>query len=116
MVASAPDIDEGDDDLALDTMDAEDLQDETAMESPEMDGNSRPPRPEQVDLERTNTNEKHKRRLKLARLKKKATEAAYEFSGLSDLAGVLFLEIQKVSDLPPERNSKQLLVFHHFED
>ena len=53
-------------------------------------------------------NEKHKRRLKLARLKKKAKERAYEFSGLSDMAGVLFLEIQRVTDLPPEKNSKLL--------
>lgn len=107
MVASAPDIMDGEDDLALESLDTEDLQDETDLESPEVDGPSRAPRPEQVDLERSTTNEKHKRRLKLARLKKKAKEAAYEFSGLSDLAGVLFLEIQKVSDLPPERNSKR---------
>jgi len=111
MVASAPEIMDGEDDLALDTLDTDDMQDETDLESPELDGHSKGPRPEQVDLERSTTNEKHKRRLKLARLKKKAKEAAYEFSGLSDLAGVLFLEIQKVSDLPPERNSKHIFYF-----
>lgn len=105
MVASAPDVEEGEDDLALDSLDMEDMQDETDLESPDVNGH-RSPRSEQVDLERTNTNEKHKRRLKLARLKKRAKDAAYEFSGLSDLAGVLFLEIQRVSDLPPERNSE----------
>ena len=53
--------------------------------------------------------EKRKRRLKLARLKRKATQRAYEFTGFSDLAGVLFLEISNITDLPPERNSKNFL-------
>ena len=39
-------------------------------------------------------------------MKKKAKQRAYEFSGTSDLAGVLFLEVAKITDLPPERNSK----------
>jgi phosphatidylserine decarboxylase len=47
---------------------------------------------------------KKKKRLRLARLKKKAKEHGYEFSSGSDLAGVLFVEIQKISDLPPEKN------------
>ncbi|KAL9052347.1 MAG: hypothetical protein Q9162_005439 [Coniocarpon cinnabarinum] len=50
------------------------------------------------------TNEKKSTRSKLASLKRKAKQRAYEFSGNSDLAGVLFLEITKVTDLPPERN------------
>lgn len=109
MVASAPDVEEEEDDLVPNIRDTEDMQDETDLDSPEVDGENRAPPPEQVDLDRTTTNEKQRRRLKLARLKKKAKQAAYEFSGLSDLAGVLFLEIQKVSDLPPERNSKNIL-------
>lgn len=48
--------------------------------------------------------EKKKKRLRLARLKKKAKEHGYEFSGGSDVAGVLFVEIQKITDLPPEKN------------
>lgn len=47
-----------------------------------------------------------KKRKRLAGLKKKAKQRAYEFSGESDVAGVLFIEIQKITDLPPERNSK----------
>lgn len=102
MVASAPELVDGEDDMPLDSFETREDNDESDAESPESDR-----RPSEVsDLERLDTNEKHKRRLKLARLKKKAKERAYEFSGMSDLAGVLFLEIQKVSDLPPERNSR----------
>jgi phosphatidylserine decarboxylase len=50
------------------------------------------------------TVEKKKRRMRMARLRKKATQRAYEFSGNSDVAGVLFLEVTKIKDLPPERN------------
>lgn len=48
--------------------------------------------------------EKRKKRHRLARLKRKTKLKAYEFNGMSDVAGVLFVEIQKVTDLPPERN------------
>lgn len=58
-------------------------------------------KPEQV--------EKRKKRHRLARLKRKTKMKAYEFNGLSDIAGVLFLEIQRITDLPPERNSENLL-------
>ncbi len=61
---------------------------------------------ETEDVKKNETPEKTKRRLRLARLKKKAKQRAYEFSGLSELAGVLFLEITKIIDLPPERNSQ----------
>jgi phosphatidylserine decarboxylase len=38
-------------------------------------------------------------------LKKKAKQVSgYEYSSNGDVAGVLFLEIQKITDLPPERN------------
>jgi phosphatidylserine decarboxylase len=54
---------------------------------------------------------KKKRRLRLARLKRKAKEHGYEFTGGSDVAGVLFVEIQKITDLPPEKNGKQWHLF-----
>lgn len=47
-----------------------------------------------------------KRRLRLARLKRKAKERGYEFTGGTDVAGVLFVEIQRITDLPPEKNGK----------
>lgn len=59
---------------------------------------------EPEDPNRTETSEKRSRRMRLARIRKRAKQKAYEFSGTSDLAGVLFLEIAKVTDLPPEKN------------
>jgi phosphatidylserine decarboxylase len=49
--------------------------------------------------------EKRRKKLRMARLKRKASKLrAYEFSDKSEVAGVLFLEITKVTDLPPEKN------------
>jgi len=51
--------------------------------------------------------EKRRKRLRLARLKKKAKQmSGYEYSSNGDVAGVLFLEIQRITDLPPERNGE----------
>lgn len=63
------------------------------------DGASLPPEQE----------EKRKKKHRLARLKRRTKLKAYEFSGMSDIAGVLFLEINKITDLPPERNGKSPL-------
>jgi phosphatidylserine decarboxylase len=55
--------------------------------------------------------EKKKRRiLRIANLRKRAKERGYEFFNASPVAGVLFIEIQKITDLPPERNGKTLLI------
>lgn len=51
---------------------------------------------------------KKKKRRRIARIKKRTKQRAYEFSGLSDVAGVLFLEVQRITDLPPERNGMGL--------
>ncbi|PGH23110.1 phosphatidylserine decarboxylase [Polytolypa hystricis UAMH7299] len=50
--------------------------------------------------------EKRRRRLRLARLKRRSIEArAYEFSGAKDgVSGIVFMEVTKILDLPPERN------------
>lgn len=49
--------------------------------------------------------EKRRRRLRLAKLRRKAKQrGGYEYSSNGDVAGVLFLEIQRITDLPPERN------------
>ncbi|KAJ5404730.1 hypothetical protein N7465_006014 [Penicillium sp. CMV-2018d] len=50
--------------------------------------------------------EKRRRRLRLARLRRKSLAArAYQFSGLgTGVQGIVFMEIVKVTDLPPERN------------
>jgi len=53
----------------------------------------------------TKKTEKRRRRLRMAKLKKKAKQmSGYEYSSNGDVAGVLFLEIQRITDLPPERN------------
>lgn len=50
---------------------------------------------------------KEKRR-RMARLRRKSIAVrAYEFVGKdSDLSGIIFMEIGKITDLPPEKNSK----------
>jgi phosphatidylserine decarboxylase len=51
--------------------------------------------------------ERRRKKLRLAKLRRKANKMqAYEFSDKSEVAGVLFLEITKVTDLPPEKNGK----------
>ncbi|CEL07627.1 Putative Phosphatidylserine decarboxylase [Aspergillus calidoustus] len=50
--------------------------------------------------------EKRRRRLRLKRLKRKSlAQRAYQFSGVGNgVQGIVFMEIVKVTDLPPERN------------
>ena len=84
---------EDDDD---DDDDAEDTSDET----------DDPTKPETV--------EKKRRRLRLKSLKKRKKARAYEFSGESDVVGIIFLEITKITDLPPERNSKSTKIAYVF--
>ncbi|QSZ33058.1 hypothetical protein DSL72_002643 [Monilinia vaccinii-corymbosi] len=48
--------------------------------------------------------EKRRKRLRLKGLRKKKQLTGYEFSGESEVVGIVFLEIGKVTDLPPERN------------
>ena len=50
------------------------------------------------------TLDKEKRNKKLAKLKRKTKLRSYQFTGVSDVAGVLFLEVSNITDLPPERN------------
>jgi phosphatidylserine decarboxylase len=54
--------------------------------------------------------EKRRKRLRLARLRRKSLAArAYQFSGAgSGVQGIVFIEIIRVTDLPPERNGKWL--------
>jgi phosphatidylserine decarboxylase len=54
------------------------------------------------------SDKRKKRRLRIARLKNKVKERGYAFTNGSPVAGVLFVEIQKITDLPPERNGENL--------
>lgn len=58
------------------------------------------------DLSRPEKAAKKKKKLRLKRLRSKTISRAYEFAGGSDVTGIVFLEIKKIVDLPPERNSK----------
>lgn len=61
----------------------------------------------QDESKKAEKREKQRKRLRMARLKKKAKQiSGYEYSSGGDVAGVLFLEIQKITDLPPERNGE----------
>ncbi|TAQ83899.1 hypothetical protein B7494_g7780 [Chlorociboria aeruginascens] len=73
--------------------DREDYLDEEEEPSDETDD---PTKPESV--------ERRRRRLRIKGLRRKKQLGAYEFSGGSDVVGIVFLEIGKITDLPPERN------------
>lgn len=76
-----------DDDEELEEIDEEDSADEVED----------PTKPE--------TAEKRRRRLRIKGLKKKRRQNPYAFTnGDSDLVGIIFLEICKITDLPPESN------------
>lgn len=61
------------------------------------DGSDQPEDPTKPE-----TAEKKKRRLRIRRLK--SERRPYEFNQLSDVIGVVYLEICKIVDLPPEKN------------
>ncbi|KAH9824468.1 phosphatidylserine decarboxylase proenzyme 3-like [Teratosphaeria destructans] len=95
--------DEEDEDL-LRQVNSRDLDDVS-----EEDGDDETPPDEEVEGARTpgggpDDQQKRRRRQRLKKLKRKSKLKTYEFSGLSDVAGVLFLEINRITDLPPERN------------
>lgn len=94
--------DDEDENLArLDSIDPDDLDEEDVDEkSPETSD-------EPDDPAKTSKSEKQQRKLRMRRLKKRAKARAYEFTGGTDVVGIIFLEIGKITDLPPERNSKR---------
>ena len=93
--------DEEDEELSrLDSIDPDDLDEEDVDEkSPETSD-------EPDDPAKPSKSEKRQRKLRMRRLKKRAKARAYEFTGGTDVVGIVFLEIGKITDLPPERNSK----------
>ena len=105
LAMSPEDESDGDEDLAgLDNLDLEDEDeddDEIDEKNPETsDETDDPTKPAKA------AKEKRKRTLRMKRLKKRAKARAYEFTGGTDVVGIVFLEICKITDLPPERNSK----------
>ena len=103
---SPEDESDGDEDLSrldsLELEDEDDDEDEIDEKNPETsDETDDPTKPAGAEKE------KRKRRLRMKRLKKRAKARAYEFTGGTDVVGIVFLEICKITDLPPERNSKR---------
>lgn len=95
IAVSTPSADDDDDDLErLDSGDLDETEEEESSD-------------ETDDFDKAEKKkEKKRKRLRMKKLRRKAKERAYEFYGSSDVAGVLFLEIQKITDLPPEKNSE----------
>lgn len=61
----------------------------------------------QDESKKAEKREKRRKKLRLAKLKRKANKLrAYEFSDKTEVAGVLFLEVTKITDLPPEKNGE----------
>ena len=90
---------EEDDELArLESLDTREDDDDDEKEDETSDETDDPNKPEVAA--------KRRRKLRLAKLRKKTKAPAYEFTGGTDVVGIVFLEIGKITDLPPERNSR----------
>ena len=98
--------------------DAEVDEDLTKLNSNETDGDeldqSLDTSDETDDATKPEAVEKRKKRLRLKRLKRKTKARAYEFTGGSDVIGIAFLEIEKITDLPPERNGTETPIANVF--
>lgn len=109
LIGSTSQPDDGEDDLSarLDSTgsDSDDLDDQ---DNSDEQGDNDDPKNGEAGTDSQSTpgaSERKKRRLRLAKMKKKnRARRAYEFSASSDVAGVLYLEVVKAVDLPPERN------------
>ncbi|PHH84894.1 hypothetical protein CDD83_1214 [Cordyceps sp. RAO-2017] len=78
----------------------DDEDDEDDFSELEDDGNE-----EGEDPSKPETAEKRRRRLRIKGLKRRRRQNPYAFNnGSSDVVGIIFLEICKVTDLPPEHN------------
>jgi phosphatidylserine decarboxylase len=88
----------------LDTRDEDDEEDDEENAVDTSEETDDPTKPEVVA--------KRKRKLRLKRLRRKTKARAYEFTGSgSDVIGIVFLEIVRITDLPPERNGTIRLIF-----
>ena len=97
----ADDIDD-DDDEDLSRLDSQDLLDGDDADDDDQEPDTSD---ETDDLSKPDKAAKKQRKLRLKRLRRKTISRAYEFTGGSDVTGIVFLEIKKIVDLPPERNS-----------
>ena len=88
----------------LDDVDEEDDEDDDEDKEPSSETDDAPT-PASTPGGDENGKARRKRAKKIAKLRRKNKLKNYEFGGMSDVAGVLFLEINRITDLPPEKNS-----------
>ncbi|PBP21452.1 phosphatidylserine decarboxylase [Diplocarpon rosae] len=69
-----------------------------------LDDDDEEPSDETDDPMKPENAEKRRKKLRLKGLRKKKQLSGYEFTGGSEVVGIVFLEIGKITDLPPERN------------
>jgi len=103
VVAEDDDDDEDDDELLarMQTRDLDDLSEEDDEDRTPSDETDEGP---QTPSGESEEKQKRRRRAKIKKLRRRNKLKAYEFSNTSDVAGVLFLEINRITDLPPEKN------------
>ena len=101
--------DEEDDGLSRATTIDEDLEPDEAAEMDEDPDTSDETDEPTKAATKASKKEKKKRKARLRR--KSIAVRAYEFvGGVGDVSGIIFMEICRISDLPPERNSKLFIV------
>lgn len=94
----AEDAEEDEELTRLESLGTPDDEDDDEKEAETSDETDDPNKPEVAA--------KRRKRLRLKRLRRKTKARAYEFTDGADVVGIAFLEISKITDLPPERNSK----------
>ncbi|KAK5170232.1 phosphatidylserine decarboxylase [Saxophila tyrrhenica] len=101
------DDDEDDDELLsrLTSRELEDVDEEGSDEEEDKDSPDESDSGIKTPGDTVDDKAQRRRDKKIRKLKRKNKLKAYEFSGMSDVAGVLFLEINRITDLPPEKNS-----------
>lgn len=104
LISISPDDDISDDE-DLSKLESLDMDDEDDDDDEGLDEKNRETSDETDNPQKPEKAEKRRRKLRLKRLKKRAKARAYEFTGGTNVVGVVFLEIGKITDLPPERNS-----------
>ncbi|KAG8526709.1 uncharacterized protein KY384_008138 [Bacidia gigantensis] len=97
-VFAAASSDSDEEDASVDRVDSIDVDSEAEGDNDDQEPDTSD---ETDDLSKPEKAAKRKRKL---RLKRKSTVRTYEFSKGSDCVGILFLEINKITDLPPEKN------------
>ncbi|KAF2725853.1 hypothetical protein K431DRAFT_214885 [Polychaeton citri CBS 116435] len=108
VVAGSPEEDEDDEAILAQIGSREDLASDidniSELDEDDLDAGDDTSDVGSAALNKEDKKSQRRRKAKIKRLKRKSKLKAYEFSGMSDVAGVLFLEVNSITDLPPEKN------------